>query len=217
MNTDPIAKYLHWLGHSSFRWDGSRTIYFDPWKIKKGIKPADIIFVSHEHFDHCSKVDIGLIANKKTVVLTCQAASLELNPVEPFCKEIRVLAPGDEIEVYGVMVRAVASYNIDKPFHQKVSNKLGFIVTMDGVSVYHAGDTDVIPEMRDIRCDIALLPISGTYVMSPDEAAGAALDMKPKVAVPMHYADIVGTAADAKKFKELLKGKVEVEILKKGE
>jgi L-ascorbate metabolism protein UlaG (beta-lactamase superfamily) len=121
------------------------------------------------------------------------------------------------MELHGLPVKAVESYNIGKPFHTKGSNKVGFIVTMDGVSVYHAGDTDAIPEMKDFRCDVALLPVSGTYVMSADEAAAAALEIKPEVAVPMHYADIAGTAADARRLREVLKGKVEVEILKKGE
>ena len=212
-----MIENLHWLGHDSFRWDGSKTIYFDPWKIAKFAKKADIILVSHEHFDHCSKVDIGMISTKETVVVTCESAAQELKPSEPFCKEVNAIRPGDAFEVYGVTIKATASYNIGKSFHPKASNKLGFIVTMDGVSVYHAGDTDAIPEMGGYSCDIALLPVSGTYVMSADEAAGAALSIRPKVAVPMHYADIVGSVADAKRLQELLKDKVEVKILRKEE
>lgn len=212
-----MTESLHWLGHDSFRWDGSKTVYFDPWKIPKLAKKADIILVSHEHFDHCSKVDIGMISTKETVVVTCEAASRELKPSEPFCKELRVIKPGDVFEIFGVKIKATASYNIGKSFHSKESGKLGFIVTMDGVSVYHAGDTDSIPEMSGYRCDIALLPVSGTYVMSADEAAGAALSIRPRVAVPMHYGDIVGSVADAKRLQELLDGKVEVKILRKEE
>ena len=108
----------------------------------------------------------------------------------------------------------MASYNIGKEFHTQDSRKLGFIVTIDGITIYHAGDTDNIPEMKDYRCDIALLPVSGTYVMTAEEAAEAALAIKPKIAVPMHYGDIVGSLADAQRFQELLKGKIEVKILK---
>ena len=212
-----MMENLHWLGHSSFRWEGSKTVYFDPWKIAKGAKKADIILVSHEHFDHCSKVDIGMISTKETVVVTCEAAARELKPSEPFCKEVKALMPGDALEVSGVTIKATASYNLGKTFHSKASNKLGFIVTMDGISVYHAGDTDAIPEMAGYRCDVALLPVSGTYVMSADEAAGAAIIMRPKFAVPMHYADIVGSVADAKRLQKLLIGKVEVNILRKEE
>lgn len=210
-----ITEHLHWLGHSSFRWEGSKTIYFDPWKIANAAKKADIILVSHEHFDHCSKVDIGLISTKETIIIASEAAACELKPSEPFCKEVRAISPGGSIEISGVKIIATASYNIGKSFHSKSSNKLGFIVTMDGVSVYHAGDTDAIPEMSGYRCDVALLPVSGTYVMSADEAAGAVLAIRPKTAVPMHYADIVGSAADANRFQELLKGNVEVNIMRK--
>jgi L-ascorbate metabolism protein UlaG (beta-lactamase superfamily) len=210
-----MIENLHWLGHSSFRWEGSKTIYFDPWKIAKDAKKADIILVSHEHFDHCSKVDIGMISTKETLVVTCEAAARELKPVEPFCKEVKTLLPGGALDISGVKIIATASYNLGKTFHSRDSNKLGFIVTMDGVSVYHAGDTDAIPEMVGYRCDVALLPVSGTYVMSADEAAGAALIMRPKIAVPMHYADIVGSASDARRLQELLKGKVEVRIPRK--
>lgn len=212
-----VMENFHWLGHASFRWEGSKTIYFDPWKIAKGAKKADIILVSHEHFDHCSKVDIGMISTKDTVLVVSEAAARELKPSEPFFKEVKMLSPGASIEVYGIKIKATASYNLDKAFHPKSDNKLGFIVTMDGASVYHAGDTDSIPEMSGYRCDIALLPVSGTYVMSADEAAGAALSIQPKVAVPMHYADIVGSVADARRLQELLRGKMEVTILKKEE
>lgn len=212
-----MLKGLHWLGHSSFRWAGSRVIYFDPWKVARLAPKADIILVSHEHFDHCSKADVGLISTKDTVVVASEAAARELNASKPFCEELKALGPGDTLEVYGIKIRAVESYNIGKPFHPKSDNKLGFIVAMDGAAVYHAGDTDNIPEMEKYRCDVALLPVSGTYVMSADEAASAAMAIKPKSVVPMHYGDIVGSAADAKKLQALLKGKVEVEVLKKEE
>ena len=121
-----------------------------------------------------------------------------------------------ECEALGVGIQAVPSYNINKEFHPKKAGKLGFIVTIDGTVIYHAGDTDHIPEMDSYRCDIALLPVSGTYVMTADEAAQAAAAMRPKVAVPMHYGDIVGSDADAKAFADQLRGTVEVRILKKG-
>jgi L-ascorbate metabolism protein UlaG (beta-lactamase superfamily) len=212
-----MTENLHWLGHDSFRWEGSKTVYFDPWKIPKGAKKADIILVSHEHFDHCSKVDVGLISTKDTIVVAPAAAAQALKPAEPFCKELRVLAPGDVFESGGVKIKAVESYNPDKSFHPRTDRKLGFIVTMDGRTVYHAGDTDKIPEMSGYRCDVALLPVSGTYVMTADEAAAAALMIRPKVVIPMHYGDIIGKAGDAERLQELLKGKIEVEILKKEE
>lgn len=212
---DKMLNNLHWLGHASFRLDGSKIIYFDPWKLSKGSKKADFIFITHEHFDHCSLDDIELISTKDTVIVASETAAKQLESVRPVCKEIKSLLPGDNIEISGIKVSAVASYNINKQFHTKNSRKLGFIVTVDGVKIYHAGDTDDIPDMKNYGCDIALLPVSGTYVMTADEAAGAALVIKPKVAIPMHYGDIIGTENDAIRFQDLLKGKVEVKILKK--
>lgn len=222
-----MSKNLHWLGHSSFRFDGSKIIYFDPWKLPKNSKKADLIFISHEHFDHFSPEDVSAISSSETVIITDKAVSQwfgfqnsqshrsvrgqlegKINS-----KEVKCLSPGETVEISGVKIQAVASYNIGKEFHTKDSRKLGFIVAIDGITIYHAGDTDNIPEMKNYRCDLALLPVSGTYVMTAEEAAEAALAIKPKIAVPMHYADIVGSPADAEHFKGLLKGKIEVRML----
>jgi len=210
-----MLKNLHWLSHSAFRFDGSKTIYFDPWKLAKGSKMADIILISHEHFDHFSKNDIILISSRDTVILTTEAVAKELKAHAVSCNEIRGMSPGDVCEISGIKIEAVASYNVNKHFHPKDSKKLGFIVSVDGVSIYHAGDTDNIPEMKGYRCDVALLPVSGTYVMTSDEAVQAALAIKPKLAIPMHYGEVAGSVKDAKAFQDLLKDKVEVEILKK--
>lgn len=208
---------LHWLGHSGFRWEGSKVVYFDPWKLSKKSKKADIVCVSHEHFDHCSGKDIALIISPNTIIVTCPAAAKKLSSLKNACAEIRPMAPGDSANLNDVEIKAIASYNINKEFHPKDTNKLGFVVTMDGISVYHAGDTDRIPEMDGLKCDVALLPISGTYVMSAVEAAEAAIAIGPKTVVPMHYGDIVGTTMDARRFEDALKGKIEVKILGKEE
>lgn len=210
-----MVEGLHWLGHSSFRWDGSKIIYFDPWKLPGAPAKADIIFISHEHFDHFSKNDIMLVASKDTVVICPKEVEGQAGSLRRSVKEIRPVAPGDDSELSGVKIKAVPSYNTNKNFHTKASKKVGYIVTMDGVSVYHAGDTDNIPEMKDYRCDVALLPVGGTYVMTAGEAAQAALAVKPKMAIPMHYGEVAGSAADAIEFRDLLKGKIEVKILKK--
>jgi L-ascorbate metabolism protein UlaG (beta-lactamase superfamily) len=205
---------LHWLGHASFRLDASRIVYFDPWKLPKDSRKAEIIFISHGHFDHFSKDDVALLSTKETVIVTDESVGKQLEG-KLVCKEIKALKPGDTLEVLGVKVQAVSSYNLNKEFHPKADGKLGFIVTIDEISIYHSGDTDYIPEMKDYACDIALLPVSGTYVMTADEAANAALTIKPKAAIPMHYGDIVGSNSDAERFRDLLKGKIEVRILKK--
>lgn len=209
-----MLENLHWLGHASFRLDASRRIYFDPWKLSKGSQKAEIIFISHDHFDHFSKDDVASLSTKETVIVTDKSVGRQLQG-KVLCKEIKALQPGNKIEVLGVKVQAVPSYNLNKEFHPKEDGKLGFIVTIDRISIYHAGDTDYIPEMKDYACDIALLPVSGTYVMTADEAANAALTIRPGAAIPMHYGDIVGSNSDAERFRDLLKDKVEVRILKK--
>jgi len=209
---DKMLENLRWLGHSGFRLEGSKTIYFDPWKLPKNSKKADLIFISHEHFDHFSRDDISAISSSETVIICDKSVSKQLQG-KINCREVKGLSPGETIEVSQVNIQAVSSYNIGKEFHTPDSRKLGFIVTIDGTTIYHAGDTDNIPQMKDYHCDIALLPVSGTYVMTAEEAADAALAIKPKIAVPMHYGDIVGSLADAERFKELLKGKIEVKIL----
>jgi len=203
---DNILKKIHWLGHDGFRIDAGKIIYLDPYQMNSTV-PADIILVSHDHFDHCSPDDIKKIQKKGTIIVTDKASAGKLTG------ERRIMKPGDKVTVAGIEIEAVPSYNINKQFHPKADGKLGFIITVDGVRLYHAGDTDFIPEMKNIRADIALLPVSGTYVMTADEAAQAALAIKPKVAIPMHYGAIVGSDADAKTFAEKLKCKVNVRIL----
>jgi L-ascorbate metabolism protein UlaG (beta-lactamase superfamily) len=134
-------------------------------------------------------------------------------------KEVKIMKPGDKINVGDITVEAVPAYNLNKfrepgkAFHPKEDGKVGFIVTMKGVRIYHAGDTDHIPEMKNVQTDIALLPVSGTYVMTAQEAADAASTIKPQVAIPMHYGSIVGNAADADNFRKLVK--CEVKLLEK--
>jgi L-ascorbate metabolism protein UlaG (beta-lactamase superfamily) len=202
-----VIKKIHWLGHDGFRIDSGKVIYFDPFQIKSAV-PADIIFISHDHFDHCSEEDIKKIQTKDTVIVTDAITAQKLKG------SIRVVKPGDKLTVENVAIEVVPSYNTNKTFHPKAAGMLGFIVTVEGVRVYHAGDTDFIPEMNSIKTDIALLPVSGTYVMTAEEAVQAALAIKPAIAIPMHFNAIVGSEKDAALFKEKLQGKVEVVILK---
>jgi L-ascorbate metabolism protein UlaG (beta-lactamase superfamily) len=205
---EKILKKINWLGHDGFRIDAEKIIYFDPYQISSDVH-ADIIFVSHEHYDHCSVEDIDKIRKKETIIITNEASAKKLKG------EVRIVKPGDKFKVDGIKVEVVHSYNINKDFHPRKSGMLGFVVTVDGVRIYHAGDTDLIPEMKKIKTDIALLPVSGTYVMTAEEAVEAALTIKPVVVIPMHFGCIVGSETDAKRFAEQLYGKVKVSILKK--
>ncbi len=203
-----LVQRLAWLGHDSYRVDGDPVIYFDPYEIKAGAT-ADIIFISHEHFDHCSPGDVAKIQGQDTVIVADKTSAAKLKG------EVRTMQPGAHLTVKGVEIEAVPAYNVNKEFHPKHAGMLGFVVNIGGVRVYHAGDTDFIPEMNEIETDIALLPVSGTYVMTADEAVEAALSIKPKVAIPMHYGAIVGDKSDAEHFREQLAGKIDVVILEK--
>lgn len=197
---------IHWLGHDSFRIDGPKTIYIDPWKLKPGSVKADIILITHAHYDHCSPADIASIQKETTAIVCTPDSKRKLTG------KLHEVAPGDELSVSGIGIKAVPAYNVDKQFHPKANRWVGYIMNIEGTKIYHAGDSDFIPEMSEIECDIALLPVSGTYVMNADEAVQAANILKPQTAIPMHYGSIVGSEADAEYFKR--KANCDVKILK---
>jgi L-ascorbate metabolism protein UlaG (beta-lactamase superfamily) len=202
---------FHWTGHDGFRivdTKSGRIIYIDPYQLtnkQKGRKDADIILISHNHFDHLSNEDLKDLANSSTEIVTANECIEKLHDLPT--DKIRALKPGEKTLVKDVSIEAIRAYNINKKFHPKGDNKIGFIIAIDNHRIYHAGDTDIIPEMEGLNPDIAMLPVSGTYVMTADEAAKATNEIiKPsKVAIPMHYGTIVGSKEDADKFKTLVK------------
>lgn len=205
---ESVLRNISWLGHDAYRIRaGEAIIYIDPFRLASAPVAADLILVSHDHYDHCSLADLEQIVKSGTVIVTEAQAAAKL------AGDVRVVRPGDKVEVRGVTIEAVPAYNTNKAFHPAANGWLGFIITVEGVRIYHAGDTDYIPEMRHFAADIALLPVSGTYVMTAEEAAQAALDLKPRIAIPMHYGTLGGTRADALRFARLLAGKVRVEVL----
>ncbi|NOJ26947.1 MAG: Zn-dependent hydrolase, partial [Nitrososphaera sp.] len=167
-------------------------------------KDADILLISHNHFDHLSVEDIKQVINSKTSIV---AAKECVDQLESLSSDITAVKPGDKVSVQGIPIEAVAAYNTNKTFHPKADGKVGFVITLNNTRIYHAADTDIIPEMSSVHPDVALVPVSGTYVMTSEEAARAINEkIKPaKLAIPMHYAAIVGTEKDAEKFKELVK------------
>ncbi|MEJ2641083.1 MAG: MBL fold metallo-hydrolase [Desulfosarcinaceae bacterium] len=215
MPEETLSK-IKWLGHDGFQIRANGvTLVIDPFQVKADEKAdikADIILITHAHYDHCSPEDIAKFVTPATVIVTEPESAAKIKE-QKLCDDVRSMAPGDRLTVKEIPIEAVPAYNTDKNFHPKEKSWLGFIITVDGDRIYHAGDTDLIPEMSDLAVDIALLPVSGTYVMTSSEAVEAAKKIRPKVAVPMHFNAIVGSEDDAEAFKEALVGVCEVVIL----
>jgi len=201
-----MLKNISWLGHASFKITNDKVLYIDPWKLKKEDK-ADIILITHPHYDHLSLEDISKIQTEDTIIVIPPDGASKLKG------NIKIVRPGDNLTIKGIDIKVVPAYNIKKDYHPKENGWVGFILNMKGTRIYHSGDTDFIPEMKKIKVDIALLPIGGTYTMDVAEAVEAVKAINPKVVIPMHYGDIVGSVEDAEKFKKL--SPVKVEILKK--
>ena len=213
---------LKWLGHSGFFIKNSRVIYIDPYNIKEGMEKADIILITHSHYDHCSVADIEKIVQDGTkIVMTadCQSKITRFNvPIK-----MEIVEPEKELDLGDIKISAIPAYNSDKHFHPKDENWVGYLLKINNLIIYHAGDTDLIPEMQKLtgykqpgKEFVALLPIGGRFTMNVEEAAEAAKLIKPTIAIPMHYGSVVGTNEDAQEFKELCEeNNIRCEILEK--
>lgn len=199
---------IEWLGHSGFLLDGDgKKIYIDPYDLSE--EPAfedkaDILLITHEHFDHCSPEDIRKVRRSDSTTLIPENLSLQFKGDARRITEGDVLANG--LEIKGTRIEVVPAYNLDKPYHPRGLG-VGYIVELGGIRIYHAGDCDFFPEMKNIRTDVALLPIGGTYTMDEEEAANAAAAISPKYVIPMHYGKPDVTDGDPEKFKALVHGK----------
>lgn len=187
--------------HSSIRIAGSKILYFDPFEYPMESHDADMIFVTHDHYDHFSPDDIRKIANENTILVVPEAMKKSvLDKTAISRKNIVYMNPRQRKEFSRLMVEAVPAYNKLKPFHGKGKEWLGYVVTLDDVKYYVAGDTDVTKEALAVRCDVALVPIGGFYTMDPKEAAKLVREIYPKFAIPTHYGKIVGKPEDADAF-----------------
>lgn len=201
------------LLHSSIRINKGKVIYVDPYNINKNYNDADLIFITHSHFDHYSPEDIEKVKKEDTVIVAPQDLSSKIQN-DGFAQEnIIIVSPNEIHEIKGIKFETVPAYNVGKQFHQKINGWVGYILELDGIRYYIAGDTDANEDNKQIKCDVAFVPIGGTYTMTAVEAAEFINEIKPKIAVPIHYGLIVGTDVDAKEFVSLLNSNIEGRIL----
>jgi len=197
---------IKWLGHSGFLIQHDKiNIFIDPFKIGNISEKADLILITHSHYDHCSVEDIKKIIKKETIVIGPADILSQTRQVGDV--NFKIAEPGKSLDFKEIKINSVPAYNTNKPYHSKEEAWLGYIIDFSGTTVYHAGDSDIIPEMNNIKVNIALLPISGKFVMDYHEAAIAANIIKPDLTIPMHYDSIIGTINDAEQFVQLCKQK----------
>jgi L-ascorbate metabolism protein UlaG (beta-lactamase superfamily) len=211
---------IKWLGHSGFLIKNSKIIYIDPYNIKETNEKADFILITHSHYDHCSVADMEKIIKPGTKILITADSQSYANKLN-IPLEIIIVEPNKEYNFGEVKISTIPAYNINKSFHPKEEGWLGYLVKTNGILVYHAGDTDKIPEMQKLtgyntQNFVALLPIGGRFTMTPEEAAEVASLIKPTIAIPMHYGSVIGTDEDAKYFVKLCEENgIKAEILEK--
>lgn len=202
---------IKWLGHSGFLIKNHKIIYIDPYNIKSDSEKADIILITHSHYDHCSVSDMkNIIKDGTKIILTADSQS----KITRFDKKIdmHIIEPNKELNFGEIKISTTPAYNIDKLFHPKEEGWVGYLIKINDSIIYFAGDTDFIPEMQKLtgykqpdKRFIALLPIGGKYTMNVEEAVEAAKLIKPSLAIPMHYGTIIGDIKDAEEFVRLCK------------
>jgi len=203
------------LCHSSIRINKDKVIYIDPFRINKNYNDADLIFITHDHYDHYSEEDIDKVIKEGTTFIIPEELLTKLLVKGYNRNDIITVEPGKQYMIQGIKFETIPAYNTNKQFHPKENDWVGYIIEIKGIRYYIAGDTDITEENRMVKCDVAFVPVGATYTMDFKEAALLINEIKPKVAIPTHYADIVGTEQDATDFIRLLHPIIKGIILKK--
>ena len=204
-----MLEYIEVLCHSSIKINKEKVIYIDPFKIEKNYNDADIVFITHDHYDHYSEEDIDKVINENTIIIIPEELLTKLLR-KGFRKDsIITVEPNKKYMIQGMKFETIPAYNTNKQFHPKENGWVGYIIEIKGVRYYIAGDTDITEENRRVKCDVAFVPVGGTYTMDFKEAATLVNEIKPKMAIPIHYGDIVGTID----FSKLLHPEIKCEIL----
>ena len=191
------------------RLKGEQTVYFDPFKVTDELHDADMVFVTHDHYDHYSPDDIKKVINDSTVFVVPEPMAGKVKNMFSG-HDVKGLAVGEKAEVNGIVIETVASYNKMKPFHPKKAGWLGYVIEIEGKKVYVSGDTDKTAEAEAVKCDIAFVPIGGFYTMNVKEAAELINRIKPELAIPTHYGSAVGKPSFGKDFAKLVEDGIQV-------
>ncbi len=200
------------LYHSSIKINKEKVIYIDPFKIVDDCHDADIIFITHSHYDHYSEEDIKKIIKENTKIVVTEDLKENVNNITK-SENVIIVKPNEKYYVDGISFETIPAYNTNKKFHPKQNNWVGYVIELNGLKYYIAGDTDITEENKQIKCDVAFVPVGGTYTMTAKEAADLVNIIKPKIAVPIHYGSVVGSKQDATDFVNLLDKGIEGKIL----
>ena len=203
------------LYHSSIRINKEKIIYIDPFKINKNYNDADIVFITHDHYDHYSEEDIDKVINENTTIIIPEELLTKLLRKGINKNAIITVEPNKNYMVQGIKFETIPAYNTNKTFHPKENGWVGYIIIINGIRYYIAGDTDITEENKKVKCDVAFVPVGGTYTMDFKEAAQLINEIKPKIAIPIHYGSVVGTEQDAIDFVRLLHPEIKGIILMK--
>ena len=203
------------LYHSSIRINKEKTIYIDPFKIDRNYNDADIVFITHDHYDHYSEEDIDKVINENTIIIIPEELLTKLLRKGINKNAIITVEPNEKYMVQGIKFETIPAYNTNKTFHPKENGWVGYIIIINGIRYYIAGDTDITEENKQVKCDVAFVPVGGTYTMDFKEAASLINEIKSKIAIPIHYGSIVGTEQDAIDFIRLLHPEIKGIILMK--